>query len=142
VLHQADSANVKLDSSEMADLHTKFAGLVTAAWEGLNVSPKALADSGKTESQRERIAAAHVEQYMDGLMTQRSRYVDVPIPLKSVVRDKYSWKINQAGLARALAQATKSRAATDSVKAKNRPPSAVPLGPPASKPAMPPQPKG
>lgn len=142
VLHQADSAKVELDSSEMADLHGKFAGLVTAAWEGLNVSPKVLADSGKTESQRERVAAAHVEQYMDGLMTQRVRYVDVPIPLKSVVRDKYTWKVNQAGLARALAQAIKARAATDSVKAKNRPASAVPLGPPAPAPSAPQQPKG
>jgi hypothetical protein len=128
VLHQADSAKVQLDSTELADLHSKFAQVVANTWDQLGVSPGALDDSGSTASQRERVAAGHIDQYMDKLMTQEARFVDVPQPVANVLRDKYDWKVNDAGLERAIQNATKARAAADSAKAKNRPASEVPIG--------------
>lgn len=130
MLKQADSANVQLDSTELADLHTRFVQIVTSAWDRLGVAPKTLADSGSSESQRERVAAAQVDQYLDRLMAQQTQFVEVPDPVQSVLRDTYDWKINQAGLDRAVERATKERAAADSAREKNRPPSEVPLGRP------------
>ncbi len=128
VLHQADSAKVELDSAELGDLHSRFAQVVAQTWDQLGVSPSVLDDSGSTASARERIAAGHIDSYMDKLMAQEARFVDVPQPVASVLRDKYDWKVNNAGLERAIENATKLRAAADSAKEKNRPASEVPLG--------------
>jgi hypothetical protein len=130
VLREADSMHVQLDSSEMAGLHAKYLEILGAVWEQLGVSPKELADSGKTAAERERAAAAHVESYLDKLMAQQVRYVDVPQPIETVARAKYQWQINSSGVDRAVERANKERAAADSARAKNRPPSEVPLGQP------------
>lgn len=131
VLHQADSAKVELDPAELSELHAKFAQIVGNTWEQLGVTPSALDDSGSTEGQRERIAAGRIDQYMDKLMTQEARFVDVPQPVAAVLREKFDWKVNAAGLERAIDNATKARAAADSAKVENRPASEVPLGKPA-----------
>jgi hypothetical protein len=128
VLHQADSAKVELDSTELAELHARFAQVVGNTWDQLGVSPSVLSDSGSTASARERVAAGHIDSYMDKLMAQEARFVDVPQPVATVLRDKYDWKVNNAGLERAIQNATKARAAADSAKEKNRPASEVPLG--------------
>jgi peptidyl-prolyl cis-trans isomerase D len=128
VVHQADSAKVELDSTELADLHSRFAQVVGNTWDQLGVSPSVLDDSGSTAAARERVAAGHIDSYMDKLMAQEARFVDVPQPVASVLRDKYDWKVNDAGLERAIQNANNARAAADSAKEKNRPASAVPLG--------------
>lgn len=94
------------------------------------MSPKSLADSGKTSAERERIAATRADQYLDKLMTQQAQYVAVPPLIEQLLRAKYAWKVNDAALTSATDQANKEKAKQDSVRAKNRPPSEVPLGPP------------
>ncbi|HEU4584656.1 MAG TPA: peptidylprolyl isomerase [Gemmatimonadaceae bacterium] len=128
VLHQADSAKVELDSAELGELHGRFAQVVAQTWDQLGVSPSVLDDSGTTASARARVAAGHIDSYMDKLMAQEARFVDVPQPVATVLRDKYDWKVNDSGLERAIQNATKARAAADSANEKNRPASAVPLG--------------
>jgi hypothetical protein len=54
--------------------------------------------------------------------------VDVPQPVASVLREKYDWKVNAAGLDRAVERAAKLRAAADSAREKDRPATEVPLG--------------
>ena len=136
VLHEADSANVQLDTAEMADLHSKFTQAVTAMWGRLGLDPKSLSDSAKTPADRERVAAARADGYLDKLMAQQAPYVSVPSPIEEMLRAKYSWKVNDAALQAAADKAEKVRAAADSARAKNRPPSEVPLGQPP-KPAAP-----
>jgi peptidyl-prolyl cis-trans isomerase D len=131
LLRQADSAKVQLAPEDLADLRSRFAEVVAGTWDELGVSPKSLADSGSTAAQRERIAAARVDQYLDKLMNQEARYVDVAQPVASVLRAKYGWKINAAGLERAVERGTKERMLADSLAEQNRPKSEVPLGPPA-----------
>jgi peptidyl-prolyl cis-trans isomerase D len=131
LLRQADSAKVQLDPADLAELRSRFAQVVAGTWDELGVSPKALADSGSTPAQRERIAAARIDQYMDKLMAQEARYVDVAQPVATVLRAKYGFKVNAAGLERAVERGTKERAAADSAAEASRPKSEVPLAPPA-----------
>jgi len=130
VLHEADSANVQLDSTELAEMHSRLSQAVSALWDRLGVAPKSLADSGKTPAERERIAATRADQYLDKLMSQQASYVAVPPPIEELLRAKYSWKVNDAALATAADQAAREKAKNDSVAAKNRPPSEVPMGAP------------
>ena len=63
-------------------------------------------------------------------MTQQASYIAVPPPIEQLLRAKYAWKVNDAALQSATDQANKEKAKQDSVRAKNRPPSEVPLGAP------------
>jgi hypothetical protein len=129
MLHQADSAHITLDSAEITKIRQSYTQLVTNAWTQLGLDPKELADSAKTPAERERIAAAHVESFLDRLFaaTPSARFVDIPQPLENVLRGKYDSDVSDVGLDRALSDATSIRHTADSTRAAKEPASAVPL---------------
>lgn len=142
LLRQADSAKVGLDAAETTQLREGFRNLVLASWTGLNIDPKALADSAKSTGDRERLAATRIDAYMTKLLANNAQFVDVPAPLETVLRAEHAdAKLNDAGLDRAVQRALQVRGKTDSTRRANQPPSAVPLpgGAPAAG-AQPPQP--
>lgn len=127
ILRQADSAKVTLDTGEVNNMRRAFTGIVTGSWMGLRVAPKLLADSAKSASDRSRLASARVESYLDALLQQRAQFIDVPKPLETALREKYEYKLNSAGIDRAVEQAQKIRASTDSLRSAGRPASQVPM---------------
>ena len=68
LLRRADSAKVGLNPEEVANLHRDFAQVITMSWQGIGIDPKGLRDSAKTTAERERLAAARVEAFMDRIM--------------------------------------------------------------------------
>lgn len=135
VLYQADSAKVTLDSSDLADFRSQFTNLIAGSWAALGIKPEALADSAKSPAERERLAGTRVEDYMDRLLANQASYVNIPGPLQTVLRGSYDWKVNPAGLDRAVQRATSIRKTADSVRAAQRPQSAVPMQPQMQTPA-------
>ena len=129
VLLQADSAKITLDSTELATLRGRFTNAVVAAWGNLGVDPSTLNDSGSTPADRERIAAARIDRYVDELLAERAQFIPVQEPLQTVLRDKYESKINDAGLERAVERAMRVRATLDSTRAMQQPQSQVPMPP-------------
>jgi len=127
LLRQADSAKVGLDTSETTEIKHAFVSMVANTWSGLNISPNRLADSAKTVAERERLAAARVDNYLDRLLTKDEQFIPVQPPLESALHSKYDYKINAAGIDRALERAQRIRAVADSTKAAQQPQSAVPL---------------
>ena len=129
VLRAADSAHVTLDSAQMDSIKHNFTTIITNSWTALGVDPKMLSDSAKTAAGRERIAAGHIESYLDKLLAQTPgvRFVDVPSPIEGLLRGKYPSSVNEAGLDRALAKATAERKEVDSSRTAREPSSAVPL---------------
>jgi PPIC-type PPIASE domain len=141
LLHQADSAKLDVSATEKATLVTQFGQLVQNAWQQLGVTPKALADSAKSERDRERIAAAHVDTLMNRILNGEAQPFNVPIPLKSALDSKWEATINSTGIDRAVEVAKKARASADSARATQAPPqmpSQVPMpgmqNPPAAAP--------
>lgn len=127
VLKAADSAKVNLTPAELATLRGQFAEVVQRVWGALGLTPSRLADSAKSEDQRERVAAAQVDRYMEALVSNQAQFVDVPVPVQGILRDKYDYKINQAGVSRALERAQQVRARADSVARSSRPQTQVPI---------------
>ena len=127
VASQADSAKVQVDTAELTEMRRAFRATLQTAWAGLGVQPKLLADSAKTEDERIRLAAAKVEAYFDKLMAQQAQFVEIPPPLEMALRKKYDYKINDAGIDRAVERALKVRASNDSARASSQPPSQVPV---------------
>ena len=127
LLKRADSAKVVVSPEELAELHRDFVAAVAQAWTGLGIDPKSLADSGKTPAEREKIAAARVEKYLDRMMAGEVQPVPVPSPLQIVLMDKFNAKVNAAGIDRAIERATVLRVAADSARQAAQPKSSVPL---------------
>jgi hypothetical protein len=137
VLAQADSAKIQLSPAELTDARNQFSQLVHRVWAELKIAPTVLADSAQAPAQRERVASEMVETYMNRLVKDEAPYVDVPKPLSAVLREKYSYDVNRAGIARSLERAARVRAVMDSTRASQQPPSQVPMAPQGG--AVPPQ---
>jgi peptidyl-prolyl cis-trans isomerase D len=127
LLKRADSAKMGPTPEEYASLHHDFVQAVAMTWQALHIDPKSLADSAKTQSERERLAAARVEAFLDKVMAGEAQPVPVPSPLQIVLMNKYDSKVNAAGIDRAVERAQKIRVVADSTRAANQPKSAVPL---------------
>jgi len=127
LVNKADSMHVTLTPEERQSVYHDFAQVVSLSWRALGVDPKALADSAKTQAERERLASSRVEAMLDGVMEGKAQPVPIPTPLKVLLESKYSWKINAAGLDRATELARQIRTSADSARAANQPKSQVPL---------------
>jgi hypothetical protein len=128
VLHQADSAKITLTPDEEKELHSKFTEVLASSWDQLGLSPKSLSDSAKTVSAREALASKRVNAYLDRLMQQQAGFVQVPPPLEMLLKQKYPVTINVAAMDKAVAASTALKAKNDSLRAKNAPPTEVPMG--------------
>ncbi len=127
LLRKADSAKVVVTPQEVAELHRDFTAAVLQVWTALGIDPKSLADSGKTASEREKIAAGRIEHFLDRVMAGEVQPVPVPSPLQIVLMDKFDAKVNAGTIDRALERATTLRAAADSARTAGQPKSSVPL---------------
>jgi hypothetical protein len=127
LLKRADSAKTGPTPEEYTNLHRDFVQAVAMTWQALRIDPKSLADSAKTPSERERLAAARIESFLDRVMAGEAQPVPVPAPLQIVLMNKYDSKVNPAGIDRAVERAQKIRHVADSTRAANQPKSAVPL---------------
>jgi hypothetical protein len=127
MLRQADSAKVALDTAEANEIRRAFVSMVASTWSGLNISPNRLADSAKTTGERERLAAARVDDYLERLLTKDEQFIPIQLPLEAALHSKYDYKVNAAGIDRAFERAQRLRAVADSTRAAQQPPSAVPL---------------
>jgi hypothetical protein len=136
VLRAADSAKVQLDTAEVNNIRRAFHSSLMGAMNSLRVSPAALADSAKTTSEKERLAAARVEAYLDLLLKNQAQFVDVSEPVSSALRKKFEARVVTAGVVRAVAEAEKAKAKADSAKAAAMPSTVVPMpGAPVPAPA-------
>ncbi|MDQ6690560.1 MAG: hypothetical protein M3Z18_08630, partial [Gemmatimonadota bacterium] len=129
VLKQADSAKIQIDPAEIAQMHASFVNAVKQAWSQLGITPSSLADSARSEGDREKLVAKRIDDYFTKMVQEQAAFVAVPTPLANVLRQKYSYSFNEAGLDRAVEQAAKIRNSADSARSAARPPTAVPLNP-------------
>ena len=128
VLKQADSAKVQIDPAEITQLHSSFINAVRSAWSQLNVTPASLSDSAKSEGDREKLAARRIDDYFTRMVQEQAPFVPVPTPLSNILREKYKYAFNDAGLDRVIQEASRIRSSADSARKAGEPQSAVPLG--------------
>lgn len=129
VLRQADSAKVQIDTAEITQMHASFINAVRQAWSQLGITPVSLADSGKSDGDREKLAVKRIDDYFGRMVQEAAAFVSVPTPVANVLRQKYSYSLNDAGFDRAVEQAAKIRNSADSARSAGRPATVVPLSP-------------
>jgi PPIC-type PPIASE domain len=127
MLKRADSLHITLTPEEKSTMNNGYLQWVTGGWASLNLDPKSLADSGRSESAREKLAGARVDSIVNAVMAGTVRPIAIPTPLKLALESKFGGNVNQNALDRAVAIARKLRTTADSARAANQPPSQVPL---------------
>lgn len=135
VLKQADSAGIKIDPAEVAQLHTGFTNAVRSAWTQLGVLPQSIADSAKSEADRQKLAAKRIDDYFTRVVQEQAPFVSIPTPVSSVLRSKYKYSFNDAGIDRSVQEAARIRSSADSARSARQPATAVPINPAARPPA-------
>ncbi len=127
VIHSADSAKLGPDAQQLAQIRALFKSSLTTAWTQLNLDPKALETAAKSKSDRSKLAAKRVEDYINRLLSQQAQYVDVTQPVQNVLRDKYDYAIKPEAIDKVLLEAAKIRLASDSTTKAGQPNTVVPL---------------
>jgi hypothetical protein len=69
------------------------------------------------------------------MVQEQAPFVSVPTPLSNVLRAKYKYSFNDAGLDRSVQEAARIRSSADSSRTAQQPQSAVPLNPAGPPPA-------
>jgi hypothetical protein len=126
MLKMAESEGITVDTAEQARVQADFKQLVQQLWVNLGIDPASL-DSARSVPERERLVAKRVDAYLDRIMAGQANPITVPPPVQFVMMSKYESKIFPAGIDRGVERAKKLRAAQDSSRSANQPPSQVPL---------------
>ena len=87
----------------------------------MGLDTAALWDSTVAAADRHKVAAEKVEQYFDRLVSGKSRLRPLPSAMAMLLRDRYSYRIYDAGLNRAVELAQAESRKADSTKAKAGP---------------------
>ena len=127
MLRMADSAGVTVDPAERARTYSDFTSFIQSVQAQLGVDTRSLSDSAKSAPERERLAAARVDSYLERIMQGQAQPITVPAPIQAVLMAKYDSKTYPAGIDRAVQRAQRIRAVADSSRSANQPPSQVPL---------------
>jgi peptidyl-prolyl cis-trans isomerase D len=146
LLREADKGKVGMTAEEQRTFQADFSRFVAQTQEQLGITPASLRDSAKTSAERQRLAAARADAYLERMVNGQAQPIRVPPVVEAVLMDKYEAKINDAGIERALERAQKVRQSSDSTRAAQQPRSQVPIpgmpGAGQQPPAGPPMPEG
>jgi hypothetical protein len=116
-----------LDTAQLAEVRRVFKGSLIGIWTSLDLDPAKLEQAAKNKNDRLKLAAQRVETYVGKLLGQQAQYVEVPIAVENVLRDKYDYDINPGAVSQVLLEAAKVRLASDSTAKAAQPGSVVPM---------------
>jgi hypothetical protein len=140
LLRQADSAKIQVTPEEWTGMAAGYRAQVDTLRMEMGLDTTALWDSTVAPAARNKVAAEKVEQYFDRLVSGKSRLRPLPSALATLLRERSSYRVYDAGVNRAVELAEAERAKTDSTKAQAGPMQPAPG--PAPIPGMTPAPGG
>jgi hypothetical protein len=120
LLRQADSAKIRVTPAEWKELAMGYRAQIDTLRAEMGLDTASLWDSTVSAADRNKVAAMKVDQYFERLTSGKSRLRRLPSGLGTVLRNRFSYQINDAGLNRAVELATQ-RSKADSAKAPSGP---------------------
>ncbi len=117
LLRQADSAGINVTPEEWKGLQARYRSQLDTLRADMGLDNASLTDSSAKGTDRSKVAAMKLDQYFDELVGGKTRLRPIPSALATVLRERSSYRVYDAGLNRAveLAQATARQA--DSARA-------------------------
>jgi peptidyl-prolyl cis-trans isomerase D len=129
LLRQADSAKIGVTPAEWQSMAANYRGQLDTLRGEMGLDTVALWDSTVAARDRNKVAAAKVEEYFDRLVSGKSRLRPLPSALAGLLRERSGYKIYGSGLKRAVELAEAERAKADSTKGDSTKRNAGPLKP-------------
>jgi hypothetical protein len=121
LLSQADSAKIRVTPAEWKTMADGYRNQIDTLRAEMGLDTASLWDSTVANRDRSKVAAMKVDQYFDRLVNGKSRLRPLPSTLATVLRDRSSYKVYEAGVNRAVEVAQASRGKSDSARAKSGP---------------------
>ena len=101
LLQQADSAGVNLSPTEWAALQQQQRAGIDTLRLALGLGSE-ISDSSVSAAERAKLAALRLDTYFNDLVTGKTRVRPIPATLSAWLRRNGSYRVNEAGLARAV----------------------------------------
>jgi hypothetical protein len=112
LLAQADSAGVSLTAQDWVQIRAEHDSAIVMLGTILNLTPAIVQDSAQTPEARTTFAMARVDDYLGRVLQGRARFFPMPPFLGETLREGASWKVDEAGVRRAVEGAQQIRAAS------------------------------
>ena len=121
LLEQADSAKINITPEEWQGLQTRYRSQIDTLRAEMGLDDSTLGDSSVAAAERNRVAALKVEEYFDRLVGGKARLRPLPSALATLLRDRSSYRIRDAGINRAIELAEVESKKADSARAATGP---------------------
>ena len=121
LLRQADSAKIQVTPAEWTGIAEGYRSGVDTLRAEMGLDTASLWDSTVAAADRNKVAAAKVDQYFERLGSGKSRLRPLPAALATLLRERSKYRTHDAGLNRAIELAQAERSKTDSTKPKSGP---------------------
>ena len=120
LLGQADSAKIQLAPEEWAGMQQAYRGQLDTLKMDMGLGQD-VSDTTAPEAQRLKVAEMKVHDYFDALVAGKTTLRPLPATLGAVLRERGQYKINQAGVDRAVQLAMAKKAQADSANGPTNP---------------------
>jgi len=117
LLEQADSAKIDVTPEEWQGLQARYRGQIDTLRAEMGLDDSTLGDSSAAATERNKIAALKLEEYFDRLAGGKARLRPLPSALATLLRDRSSYRVHDAGINRAIELAQAEGRKADSARA-------------------------
>jgi hypothetical protein len=130
LLHQADSAGVGVTPEEWQGLQARYRSQLDTLRAEMGLDETSLGDSSAAKADRNKVAAMKVDEYFDRLVAGQTRLRPIPSALATLLRERSSYRVNNAGIGQAIELAEAATKKADSTRAATGPMQRAPGPPP------------
>src|SRR5215210_7661506 len=116
LLRQADSAGIDVTAEEWQGLQGRYRSQLDTLRAEMGLADASL-DSSVAGADRSKVAEMKLDQYFDGLIGGKTRLRPIPSALATVLRERSTHKLHDAGLNRAVEIAVAATRKADSASA-------------------------
>ena len=117
LLRQADSAGINVTPEEWQGLQARYRTQLDTLRSEMGLDDAGLTDSTAKSTDRTKVAEMKLDQYFDGLIGGKTRLRPIPSALATVLRERSTYRVYDAGLNRAVELADAAARKADSAKA-------------------------
>lgn len=106
VIRDMDSAKVEVPAANWQALQLAYRATIDQLAAAIGLTDSVVSDTTKPKAARLDSAASRVNRFMDQLLAGQAQFRPLPPPLAGHLREEGNYKINKAGLTRAIELAT------------------------------------
>jgi hypothetical protein len=130
LLREADAANIRPTELEWKTMERKYLSQLDTLKTEMGLTGADLTDTTVSAGERQKVAGLKMEQYFDNLIAGKTTLRPLPSALASLLRERLPFRIDQAGMSRAMDIAKEAKAEADSAEGAGNPVRRAPGGPP------------